>query len=198
MEIHKSFGSPKGWNGSKIPPHTIGQGLFFPSLKGVNLTFRLVTKVAIFSYLWLRYKGLGGSTAHRFYLRNAKWFSRTQLVPRSLSHSAGNVHSYFCWIILLLMKKSNTKTKLAMPTERAENSPTCQLCDFGKIKTSVLWFPHLWDDNTNTYLRGLWWELIFVKLLKQYLARGLSLVEHTFLLLRWWQSKVWGFPWHGT
>lgn len=57
------------------------------------------------------------------------------------------------------MMKSNIKTKLTMPTERAENSQTCQWYDCGKIKTSVLQFPHLQDDNTHTYLTGLLWGL---------------------------------------
>lgn len=49
-------GSPESWNGSKISDHTIGQGLFFPPPKGVDLTFPSVTKVAVFSSgrLWWR------------------------------------------------------------------------------------------------------------------------------------------------
>lgn len=134
---------PEGWNGSKIPHHTIGQHLFFPSLKGVNLTFSLVTKAAIFSYLWLGYKGLWGRAAHRVL------FEGCQMVPQdpagaSFLHRAWNVHSYFCWIILLLLTmKSNIKTKLAMPTERERK--TLKPASYMTLEKSkpVLQFPHL-------------------------------------------------------
>lgn len=160
MEFQKSLRGAPGLEWLQDSSSQHWPGSLFSFLKGVNLTFWLVTKVAIFSYFQLRYKGLGWSSSHRFYLRNAKWLSRAQLVPHSLSHSAWNVHSYFCWIVVLLLTmKSNIKTKLTMPTRRAENSAICLLCDFGKIKTSVLRFPHLWDYNTNANLRGLWWEL---------------------------------------
>lgn len=78
-----------------------------------------------------------------------------------LLHSAWNVHSYFWWVIILLLPTtSNIKAKLTMPLRKAENSRICLVVWFMKIKTFMLRFPHLWDgDNNNAYLTRLLWVL---------------------------------------
>lgn len=74
-----------------------GLSSFFPP-KGVNLTFRLVIKVAIFSYLWRRHKGLCGRTAHRIL------FEERQMV---LQDPAGSAVSCtvpeMCTVILIAL-----------------------------------------------------------------------------------------------
>lgn len=146
-------GSPEGWTGSKIPPHTIGQDLFSPSLKGVNLTFNGSLRLPYSATCNWDTKGFEGEqpTDSIWGLPNGalgpSWHHSL-----SLLHSAWSVELYYCSRCSLILK-------LTEPTERVENSPTCQLYDFGKIENSMLRFPHLWNDSTCIYLIGLWREL---------------------------------------